>query len=127
MTRNEELEETHAEVKLKLLLWDAQKYWEEANGEWMEVSLTLTTDVPSFHCDKITHFPKNIPLLQYNYFMFQKAPMKHTKVVHIMSGVHNNDRAYVHYYAYSRLLRTFKSFSISVHTLPVNIKSTRRC
>ena len=37
MTRFEDLEETHAEVKLKQTLWLTQKEWEEDYKNWMEV------------------------------------------------------------------------------------------
>ena len=40
MTRFEELEETHAEVKLKQTLWEAQKEWSSDYDKWMTVSAT---------------------------------------------------------------------------------------
>ena len=69
MTRYEELEETHAEVKLKQLLWDAQKDWEEANGEWMEVSNTHTV---------VTHTIFHNRILPY-YSGFRRSCIKHRK------------------------------------------------
>ena len=38
MTKYEELEEVHAELKLKQLLWDSIDEWDKTNEEWMEVS-----------------------------------------------------------------------------------------
>ena len=38
VTKFEELEDTHAEVKLKQLLWDSQKEWDVAYDGWMKVS-----------------------------------------------------------------------------------------
>ena len=40
MTRFEELEETHAEVKLKQTLWEAQREWGSDYDKWMTVSPT---------------------------------------------------------------------------------------
>ena len=40
MTRFEELEETHAEVKLKQTLWEAQREWSSDYDKWMTVSTT---------------------------------------------------------------------------------------
>ena len=37
MTKYEELEEVHAELKLKQLLWDSIDEWDKTNEEWMEV------------------------------------------------------------------------------------------
>ena len=37
MTKYEELEEVHAELKLKQLLWDSIDEWDKLFGEWMEV------------------------------------------------------------------------------------------
>ncbi len=39
VTRFEDLEETHAEVKLKQSLWLAQKEWETDHDNWMKVQL----------------------------------------------------------------------------------------
>ena len=39
MTRFEELEETHAEVKLRQSLWQTQKDWENEYVNWMEVCM----------------------------------------------------------------------------------------
>ena len=38
VTRFEELEETHAEVKLKQALWESQREWETDYQTWMTVS-----------------------------------------------------------------------------------------
>jgi len=40
VTRFEELEETHAEVKLKQTLWEAQREWSSDYDKWMTVSTT---------------------------------------------------------------------------------------
>lgn len=37
VTRFEDLEETHAEVKLKQLLWESQKEWVKDYDTWMTV------------------------------------------------------------------------------------------
>ena len=37
VTRFEELEETHAEVKLKRTLWEAQREWSSDHDKWMTV------------------------------------------------------------------------------------------
>ena len=39
MTKFEELEETHAELKLKQTLWDSSVEWEVKHEEWMNVRL----------------------------------------------------------------------------------------
>ncbi len=39
MTRFENLEETHAEVKLKQTLWESQREWEHDYETWTTVSL----------------------------------------------------------------------------------------
>ena len=38
MTKYEELEETHAELKLKQLLWDSLEEWDQMSAEWTDVS-----------------------------------------------------------------------------------------
>ncbi len=38
MTRYEELEEVHAELKLKQLLWDSIDEWDNMVTEWKEVT-----------------------------------------------------------------------------------------
>ena len=38
VTKFEELEETHAELKLKQTLWDSRIEWEVNYQEWMDVS-----------------------------------------------------------------------------------------
>ncbi len=48
MTRFEELEETHAEVKLKQVLWESQGEWGRDYEAWMIVSaLRVTENSPS--------------------------------------------------------------------------------
>ena len=37
VTKYEELEEVHAELKLKQLLWDSIEDWDKTTNEWMEV------------------------------------------------------------------------------------------
>ena len=37
VTKYEELEEVHAELKLKQLLWNSIENWDEMVNEWMEV------------------------------------------------------------------------------------------
>lgn len=37
MTKFEELEEAHADVKMKKSLWDAQAEWDSLNQQWMMV------------------------------------------------------------------------------------------
>lgn len=37
VTRFEDLEETHAEVKLKQTLWFTQRDWESDHSSWMKV------------------------------------------------------------------------------------------
>ena len=39
VTRFEDLEETHAEVKLKQSLWLTQKEWEADYDQWMKVNI----------------------------------------------------------------------------------------
>ena len=39
VTKYEELEEVHAELKLKQLLWDSIDEWDKTNDEWMAVRL----------------------------------------------------------------------------------------
>ena len=39
VTKYEELEEVHAEMKLKQLLWDSLDEWDNLLQSWMEVSL----------------------------------------------------------------------------------------
>lgn len=38
MTKFEELEEAHADVKMKKNLWDAQAEWDSLNQQWMMVN-----------------------------------------------------------------------------------------
>ena len=42
MTRFEDLEETHAEVKLKQTLWESQREWEHDYETWTTVRITCT-------------------------------------------------------------------------------------
>lgn len=42
MTRFEDLEETHAEVKLKQTLWLTQKEWESDHEGWMQVIMNYS-------------------------------------------------------------------------------------
>ena len=37
MTKYEELEEIHAELKLKQFLWDSLDEWDKLVNDWMEV------------------------------------------------------------------------------------------
>ena len=39
MTKYEELEETHAELKLKQLLWESLDEWDTIAAQWTDVSL----------------------------------------------------------------------------------------
>ena len=54
VTRFEDLEETHAEVKLKQSLWESQKEWARDYDTWMMVGyialLTNCCDTISFLC-----------------------------------------------------------------------------
>ena len=43
VTKYEELEEVHAELKLKQLLWDSIDEWDKMMAEWGEVSQTQST------------------------------------------------------------------------------------
>ena len=38
MTKFEELEEAHTDVKMKKSLWDAQAEWDSLNQQWMMVN-----------------------------------------------------------------------------------------
>ena len=42
MTKYEELEEVHAELKLKQLLWDSIEQWDEMVDGWMNVRNDMT-------------------------------------------------------------------------------------
>ena len=41
MAKFEELEEVHAELKLKQALWNSLVEWDDVTGEWLEVGVTL--------------------------------------------------------------------------------------
>ena len=56
MTRFEELEETHAEVKLKQTLWEAQREWGSDYDKWMTVSHTRSNIVYT-RAHKSGHYP----------------------------------------------------------------------
>ncbi len=53
MTKYEELEETHAELKLKQLLWDSLEEWDQMAGGWTDVSNNI-----SVVCVWLTHREK---------------------------------------------------------------------
>ena len=42
VTKYEELEETHAELKLKQLLWNSLEEWDVLSAEWTDVSIPGT-------------------------------------------------------------------------------------
>ena len=46
VTYFEDLEETHAEVKLRQSLWQAQKEWDADYLQWMEVNMFVVLGLP---------------------------------------------------------------------------------
>lgn len=60
VTKYEELEETHAELKLKQLLWDSLDEWDVMTTEWTEVCNV-------WHEDESTNQLSSIPMINQNY------------------------------------------------------------
>lgn len=60
VTKYEELEETHAELKLKQLLWDSLDEWDVMTTEWTEVCNV-------WHEDESTNQLSSIPMMNQIY------------------------------------------------------------